>query len=122
MNVSIVYAGESVGLEDIDDGVWNVYFGPLTLDRLLETHMRIENAYGRLKRHRVHPMSLDSFVTYLPNRSFPRLTGDHTAHTITSRTAPNMLEGESLLFCDQKNLCSSGGDRHGMGQCLLRPC
>jgi hypothetical protein len=49
-NVSITCAGECVGLEEIDDGVWNVYFGPLKLGRLLERHMRIEDAYGRLKR------------------------------------------------------------------------
>jgi transposase InsO family protein len=52
VNVSTTCAGEYVGLEEIDDGVWNVYFGPLTLGRLLERHMRIEDAYGRLKRHR----------------------------------------------------------------------
>jgi putative transposase len=52
VNVSITCAGDYVGLEDIDDGVWHVYFGPLTLGRLLERHMRIEDAYGRLKRHR----------------------------------------------------------------------
>jgi putative transposase len=52
INVSIVCAGEYVGLEEIDDGIWNVYFGPLKLGRLLERHMRIEDAYGRLKRHR----------------------------------------------------------------------
>jgi len=34
VNVSIVCAGEYVGLKEIDDGVWNVYFGPLTLGRL----------------------------------------------------------------------------------------
>lgn len=51
VNVSITCAGEHVGLEEIDDGVWNVYFGPLKLGRLLERHMRIEDAYGRLKRH-----------------------------------------------------------------------
>lgn len=52
VNVSIVCAGEYVGLEEIDDGVWNVYFGPLKLGRLLERYMRIEDAYGRIKRHR----------------------------------------------------------------------
>jgi len=51
VNVSIVCAGEYVGLEEIDDGIWNVYFGPLKLGRLLEKHMRIEDAYGRLNRH-----------------------------------------------------------------------
>jgi transposase InsO family protein len=52
VNVSITCAGEYVGLEEIDDGVWNVYFGPLKLGRFLERYMRIEDAYGRLKRHR----------------------------------------------------------------------
>jgi len=51
VNVSVTCAGEYVGLEEIDDGIWNVYFGPLKLGRLLEQHMRIEDAYGRLKRH-----------------------------------------------------------------------
>lgn len=50
VNVSVTCAGEYVGLEEIDDGVWNVYFGPLKLGRLLERYMRIEDAYGRLKR------------------------------------------------------------------------
>lgn len=53
VNVSIVCVGEYVGLEEIDDGVWNVYFGPLKLGRLHERHMRIEDEYGRLKRHKV---------------------------------------------------------------------
>ena len=52
VNVSTTCAGEYVGLEEIDGGIWNVYFGPLKLGRLLERHMRIEDAYGRLKRHR----------------------------------------------------------------------
>jgi transposase InsO family protein len=52
VNVSHVCVGAYVGLEEIDHGVWNVYFGPLKLGRLLEGHMRIEDAYGRLKRHR----------------------------------------------------------------------
>jgi putative transposase len=51
-NVSTTCAGEYVGLEEIDDGVWNVSFGPLKLGRLLERYMRIEDAYGRLKRYR----------------------------------------------------------------------
>lgn len=52
VNVSVCCAGENVGLEEIDDGVWNVYFGPLKLGRLHERHLRIEDAYGRLLRHR----------------------------------------------------------------------
>jgi hypothetical protein len=51
VNVSTVCIGEYLGLEEIDDGIWNVYFGPLKLGRLLERHMKIEDAYGRLLRH-----------------------------------------------------------------------
>ena len=34
VNVSITCVGEYAGLEDIDDGVWNVPFGPLELGQL----------------------------------------------------------------------------------------
>src|SRR6266545_2503297 len=52
VNVSIVCVGEYVGLEEIADGIWNVYFGPLRLGRLHERRMRIEDEYGRLYRRR----------------------------------------------------------------------
>lgn len=51
-NVSLGCAGEYVGLEEIDDGVWNVSLGPLTRRRLCERQMRLEDAYGRLPRPR----------------------------------------------------------------------
>jgi hypothetical protein len=50
VNVTTAIIGEYVGLEEIDDGLWDVYFGPLKLGRLLERHMRIEDHLGRLKR------------------------------------------------------------------------
>ncbi len=53
VNVSIVCAGEYVGLEEIDNGIWTVYFGMLKLGRLHERYLRIEDEYGRLKRHNV---------------------------------------------------------------------
>jgi len=53
VNVSTVCIGEYVGLEEIGDGIWNVYFGPLKLGRLNERHMRIEDQYGRLQRKTV---------------------------------------------------------------------
>ena len=52
VNVSITCSGEYVGLEEVDDGIWDVYFGPLKLGRLLEREMRIEDAHGKLWRHR----------------------------------------------------------------------
>jgi len=73
VNKSIVCAGEYAGLEEIDDGIWNVYFDPLTLGRLHERHMPIEDEYGRLKRHKGLPMSSDSFVTFSPTaHSYPQ--------------------------------------------------
>jgi len=53
VNVSITCVGEYVGLEEIDDGVWSVYFGPLKLGRLLDRHVRIADEFGRLKRKNV---------------------------------------------------------------------
>jgi putative transposase len=52
VNVSTTCVGEYVGLEEIDDGVWNVYFGALRIGRLHDRQMRIEDAYGRLYRTR----------------------------------------------------------------------
>lgn len=53
VNVSTACIGKHVGLEEIDNGVWNVYFGPLKLGRLNERHMRIEDQYGKLRRKTV---------------------------------------------------------------------
>jgi transposase InsO family protein len=50
VNVTGALAGEHVGFEEIDDGQWDVYFGPLKLGRLHERLMRIEDHLGRLKR------------------------------------------------------------------------
>jgi hypothetical protein len=33
-------AGEWVGLEEIDDGIWSVYYGPVLLARFDEREMR----------------------------------------------------------------------------------
>lgn len=50
VNVSIVCAGEYVGLEEIDDRIWNIHFGPFWLGRLIERRMKIEDALGRVRR------------------------------------------------------------------------
>lgn len=52
VNVSSALIGEHVGLEAIDDGLWDVYFGVKKLGRLHERHMRIEDSMGRLRRCR----------------------------------------------------------------------
>lgn len=44
VQVSTVCSGEYIGFEEIDDGVWNVFFGPLKLVRFHEWLMRIEDA------------------------------------------------------------------------------
>lgn len=50
VNVSSVLVGEHIGLEEVDDGQWDVYFAHHRLGRLHERFMRIEDAFGRLKR------------------------------------------------------------------------
>lgn len=50
--VSMACVGEYLGLEEIDNGIWNVYFGPLKLGRFHERLLRIEDQYGRLRRRR----------------------------------------------------------------------
>jgi putative transposase len=57
--VTHTLAGEYVGLEEIDDGLWDVYFGPLKLGRLDERRLRIEDHKGRWIRKKVSPMSPD---------------------------------------------------------------
>ena len=69
VTVSIVCAGEYAGLEDIDNDIWTVYFGPLTLGRRHARHRCIEDEDGRLTHHTVSPMPSDCFVPYLPDRS-----------------------------------------------------
>jgi putative transposase len=51
VNVTGVLVGENVGLEEVDDGVWDVYFGAKKIGRLHERHMRIEDHMGKLRRH-----------------------------------------------------------------------
>ena len=57
--VTHTLAGPSVGREEVDDGLWDVYFGPLTLGRMDERTLRIEDHKGRLVRKPVSPMSSD---------------------------------------------------------------
>lgn len=42
-----------VGLEEVDNGVWNIYLGPVRLGRLLEESMSIEDNWGRLHRRKL---------------------------------------------------------------------
>jgi transposase InsO family protein len=49
VNVSHVLAEEYVGLEEVDDGVWSVYFGPVLLGRFDERDLRIHGAHNRNK-------------------------------------------------------------------------
>ena len=53
VNVSHVLAGEYVGLEEIDEGEWDLYFGRMKLGRFHEPLRRIEDPQGRLARKRV---------------------------------------------------------------------
>jgi putative transposase len=56
VNVSNVLGGEYVGLEEVDNDLWNVYLGPLWLGRFHEKELNIEDALGRRRRRKVLPM------------------------------------------------------------------
>ena len=43
---------EYVAFDEIDDGLWNVYFGAVLLGRFHERLLRIEDANGDLARTR----------------------------------------------------------------------
>jgi putative transposase len=60
VNVTQTLGGQYVGLEEVHNDLWDVYFGPLKLGRLNENSLRIEDHLGRTQRKRkVLPMSLD---------------------------------------------------------------
>jgi transposase InsO family protein len=62
VNVSHVLAEESVAFEEVADGVWQVYFGPLRVGRFEERLLRIVDQHdGTTSRNprRVLPMSVD---------------------------------------------------------------
>jgi transposase InsO family protein len=62
VNVSHVLAEESVAFEEVADGVWQVYFGPLRIGRFEERLLRIVDQHdGTTSRNprRVLPMSVD---------------------------------------------------------------
>ena len=66
VNVSSVLAGEYVGLEEVGDAVWDVFYGPVRLGQFDERHFKIEDARGRKFRsgkggiaREVLPMCLD---------------------------------------------------------------
>lgn len=59
VNVSHVLATDFVGFEEVDDDLWNVYFGPVWLGRFHEKELKIEDALGRKQRRKVLPMYLE---------------------------------------------------------------
>jgi transposase InsO family protein len=44
VNVSHTLLEENVGLEEVDDGVWSLYFGPLLLGRFHENELKLRGA------------------------------------------------------------------------------
>ena len=48
--VSILFAGHEVGLEEVDHGLFEVYFGPIWLGRFVEPKRLIFDSLGRGQR------------------------------------------------------------------------
>lgn len=57
--VTKTLAEEYVGLEEVGDGLWDVYFGPVKLGRMDERRLQIEDHKGRWSRKPLLPMSPD---------------------------------------------------------------
>lgn len=57
--VTHTLAGEYVGLNEVGDGLWDVYFGTVLLGRMDERKLRIVDHRGRWIRRKVSPMSPD---------------------------------------------------------------
>jgi len=51
--VSHILAGEYIGFEEIDDGIWEVYYGSIWLGRFDERIMLIMDQRGRYFRRKV---------------------------------------------------------------------
>jgi putative transposase len=52
VNISQTLGGEYIGLVEIDDAEWDVYFDPVRLGRFHERTLKIEDAFGRHYRRR----------------------------------------------------------------------
>lgn len=50
VSIGTCLIGEDLGLEEFDDGAWNVYFAHVRIGRLIEEHMRILDLFGKLTR------------------------------------------------------------------------
>ncbi|UCC82957.1 MAG: IS481 family transposase [Gemmatimonadota bacterium] len=57
INVSHLLGEQYVGFEEIDDSLWEVYFGPVKLGRFHEQEGNIEDHYGRKTRHQRRKVS-----------------------------------------------------------------
>ncbi len=57
--VSHVLGEEYVGFDEVDDGLWEVFYGPVRLGRFHERISKIEDDQGRKYRKNVLPMSPD---------------------------------------------------------------
>lgn len=53
VDVSIVCVGGYVAFEEIDDGIWSVYFAACDFSRFNERNTKIEGELGRLRLHSV---------------------------------------------------------------------
>ena len=49
-SVTSVLNGEYIGFEEVSDGLWDVYFGPMRIGRFHERLLRIEDSMSKLKR------------------------------------------------------------------------
>ena len=47
----ILLEGQYIGLEEVGDGIWDVYYSDIRLGQMDERILKIEDALGRRKRN-----------------------------------------------------------------------
>jgi hypothetical protein len=112
VNVSQTCKGQYLGLEEIEENVWDVFYGPIKLVRFHEDKMRIEDEHGRLERQRrktrkVLPRCLDDFASQVPGHS-PKGAVNNTAAVPTKRPLGGVALQEAVNSTSSVNQIVGG--------------
>jgi hypothetical protein len=107
-------SANTLALEEIDDGIWNVYFGALRLGRLDERNMRIEDAYGRLFRHRTVTCWTDCYLWPLTP---PEQARYDASHPLTATNMPKIETARNIRCKEMRKVWQEVCNAHSPCRC-----
>ena len=96
--VSNALRQQPIGLEPIDDGVWEVWFGPLRLGRMDERQLTITDALGKAARRKLYTMLPDYSVKDVPDRSDRQGDAVTAGVYVTRLRYPGGVQTRRLLY------------------------